>query len=242
MSGGNEKVIELQREDTYYGLSHILFGVSLEIQKGEIMCLLGRNGAGKTTTIRSIAGLTPPKSGHIYFLGEDIAKAPAHIIARKGIRTAFSDKRVFGDLTVRENLEIGRRNPTVEENVKAWDYDRIYDLFPVLKKYEKRWAKTLSGGEQQMLCVASALMGNPKLLLLDEPTTGLSPVVIETMGEHILTLKEENISILLAEQNVKFARALGNRCYIIDIGEIRYQGTFEELSQNEYVTRTYLAV
>lgn len=235
-------VLEVKGIDTFYGLSHILFGVSLEIKEGEVLSFLGRNGAGKTTTIRSIAGLTPPKSGSIYFLDEDIAKKPAHIIARKGIRCAFSDKRVFGDLTIRENLEIGRRDLAAEGRKKIWDYDKIYDLFPVLEKYENRWAKTLSGGEQQMLCVASALMGNPKLLLLDEPTTGLSPVIINTMGEHIIKLKDEGISILLAEQNVKFAMELGDRCYIIDTGEVRFHGSFDELSKNEYVMRTFLAV
>lgn len=234
--------MQLQGIHTFYGLSHILFGVSLEIREGEVMCLLGRNGAGKTTTIRSIAGLTPPKSGRIYFLGEDITRTPAHLITRKGIRPAFSDKRVFGDLTVRENLDISRSKPLKNEMVKTWDYGRVYELFPVLKKYEKRWARTLSGGEQQMLCVASALMGNPRLLLLDEPTTGLSPLVIQTMGEHILKLKEEGLSILLAEQNVKFATEWGDRCCIIDVGEIRFEGRFDELSKNEDIVRTYLAV
>jgi branched-chain amino acid transport system ATP-binding protein len=239
---GKRTVLEIKGIDTFYELSHILFGVSLEIKEGEVLSLLGRNGAGKTTTIRSISGLTPPKSGSIYFLGEDIAKKPAHIIARKGIRCAFSDKRAFGDLTIRENLEIGRRDFSTEGSKKIWDYDKVYDLFPVLKKYEKRWAKTLSGGEQQMLCVASALMGNPKLLLLDEPTTGLSPVIINTMSEHILRLKDEGISILLAEQNVKFAMELGDRFYIIDTGGVRFHGTLDELSSNDYVMRTYLAV
>jgi branched-chain amino acid transport system ATP-binding protein len=214
----------------------------LDIKDGEILCLLGRNGAGKTTAIRSIAGLTPPKSGSIYFLGEDVAKMPAHLIARKGIRPAFSDKRVFGDLTVKENLDISRDESLVDNDKTPWNFDRIYALFPVLKKYEKRWARSLSGGEQQMLCVASALMGNPKLLLLDEPTIGLAPVIINAMGEHIVKLRDEGICILLTEQNVKFAMSLGDRCYILDVGEIRFHGDFEELSKNEYVVRTYLAV
>ncbi|MBI4595519.1 MAG: ABC transporter ATP-binding protein [Candidatus Tectomicrobia bacterium] len=235
-------VLEVQKIDTYYGLSHILFGVSLEIREGEVMCLLGRNGAGKTTTIRSIAGLTPPKSGNVLFMGEDITKKPVHAIARKGVLCAFSDRRVFGELTVKENLEIGRRSPSADDGMELWDFERVYELFPVLKKYQKRWAGTLSGGEQQILCVARALMGNPKLLLLDEPTTGLAPVIVDTMGEHILKLKDQGLSVLLAEQNVKFAMELGDRCCVIDVGEIRFQGSFDELSKSEYVMRTYLAV
>lgn len=235
-------VLKVQKIDTYYGLSHILFGVSLEIREGEVMCLLGRNGAGKTTTMRSIAGLTPPKTGSITFMGEDITEKPVHTIARKGILCAFSERRVFGELTVRENLEIGKRIPAAEDGMDCWDLDRIYDLFPVLKKYEKRWAGTLSGGEQQIVCVARALMGNPKLLLLDEPTTGLAPVLVDAIGEHILKLKDKGLSVLLAEQNVRFAMELGDRCCVIDVGEIRFQGSFDELSQSEYVMRTYLAV
>lgn len=242
MIGEKRTVLEIQGINTFYGLSHILFGVSFEIKEGEIMCLLGRNGAGKTTTIRSINGLTPPKSGHIYFLGEDIAKMSAHAIANKGIRSAFSDKRVFGDLTVGENLEISKRRTSVEESMETWDYAKIYHLFPILKKYEKRWARTLSGGEQQMLCVANALMGNPKMLLLDEPTTGLAPLIVDTIVEQIHGLKKEGISILLTEQNVKFAMEAGDRCNIIDTGEIRFHGTFDDLSNNEYVVQTYLTV
>jgi branched-chain amino acid transport system ATP-binding protein len=175
-------------------------------------------------------------------LGEDISRMQAHLIARKGIICAFCDQRVFGDLTVRENLEIGRRSPLLGLGIEPWDFGRIYELFPVLEKYEKRWAKTLSGGEQQMLCVARGLMGNPKLFLLDEPTTGLAPVVVGTISDHIRKLKNEGISILLAEQNVKFAKELGDRCYIIDVGEIRFHGSFDQLSKDEHIMRTFLAV
>jgi len=240
MINGTQKVLEIDAINSFYGLSHILFDVSLEIQKGQITCLLGRNGSGKTTTIRSVVGLIPPKSGSIRFLGQDIQKLPAHIISRKGIKAAFSDQRVFGDLTVRENLDINRRSKV--EGQDDWDYDQIYNLFPILKKYQSRWARTLSGGEQQMLCIANALMGNPTLLLLDEPTIGLAPVIIDLIEKHIRQLKDRNISILLTEQNVKFAQELGDDCFIIDTGEIRYKGTFSELLNNEYVVRTYLAV
>jgi branched-chain amino acid transport system ATP-binding protein len=242
MTAGERTVLHVDGIDTFYGLSHILFGVKLEVQKGEVLCLLGRNGAGKTTTIRSIAGLTPPQTGSILFFGEEVARKPAYEIACKGIQCAFSEKRVFGDLTVKENLEIGRRPSSADETVEPWGYEKVYNLFPVLKRFEKRLARTLSGGEQQMLCVARALMSNPRLLLLDEPTTGLAPVVMDAMGEHIIRLKKEGLSILLAEQNVKFAMDVGDRCYIIDVGEIKFHGSFEELSKNEYVKRAYLAV
>ena len=238
----SKPILQVKDIETYYGLSHILFHLSLDIEEGEVLGLLGRNGAGKTTTIRSIIGLTPAKSGNIHFGEEDITRTPPYVIARKGIRAAFSDKRVFGDLTVKENLEIGKRVVPEGTGKKVWDYESVYGLFPVLQRYENRWARTLSGGEQQMLCVASALMGNPQLLLLDEPTIGLSPVVIDAMGEQIKMLKTEGMSILVAEQNIKFAMELGNRFYIIDTGEVRFHGTLEELSSNDFVMRTYLAV
>jgi branched-chain amino acid transport system ATP-binding protein len=240
MTENTQKVLEIDTINSFYGLSHILFDVTIDIQKGQITCLLGRNGSGKTTTIRSVVGLTPPKSGNIRFLGEEIQKLPAHSISKKGIKAAFSEQRVFGDLTVRENLEINSQSNS--ENQDDWGYDRIYNLFPILKKYESRWARTLSGGEQQMLCIANALMGNPILLLLDEPTIGLAPVIIDLIEHHIRQLKDKNISILLTEQNVKFAQELGDECFIIDTGEIRYKGTFRELLNNDYVVRTYLAV
>jgi branched-chain amino acid transport system ATP-binding protein len=234
-------MLSVETIDTYYGQSHVLFAVSLAVHEGEVVCLLGRNGAGKTTTIRSIVGLTPPRSGAVRFLGEDIARSSAHAIARKGIRCAFSEKRVFGELTVRENIELGRRAET-NGSGHAWDVDRIYDVFPVLKRYERRWAGTLSGGEQQMLCVARALMGNPRLLILDEPTIGLAPVMVDRVGEQIRRLKAEGVPILLAEQNVKFALELADRCYVIDVGEMRFEGTREGLVGADDVVRRYLAV
>jgi branched-chain amino acid transport system ATP-binding protein len=233
-------MLSVETIHTYYSQSHVLFGVSLTVGEGEVVCLLGRNGAGKTTAIRSICGLTPPKSGRIRFLGEDVARASAHAIARKGIRSAFSDRRVFGELTVRENIELGRRKAT--NGGIVWDVDRIYDVFPVLRRCERRWAGTLSGGEQQMLCVARALMGNPRLLILDEPTIGLAPVMVDRVGEQILRLKQDGVPILLAEQNVKFALDLADRCYVIDVGEMKFQGTRAELVAADDVVRRYLAV
>jgi len=237
----NKTMLQVMEIHTFYGLSHILFGISLEVRAGEIVALLGRNGAGKSTTIRSIAGLTPSASGKIFFLGEDITRIPAYEIPRKGIGLSFSERRVFGNLTVRENLEIGRRLP-LNKNVQHWDLARVYDLFPDLKRLELQWARSLSGGQQQMLSVAKALMGNPELLLLDEPTTGLSPLACEILGKQIGRLKDEGVSVLLAEQDVSFAMDLGDRCYILDTGEVRFQGTFDELSRNQQVVKEYLTV
>jgi len=236
------KILQVQDIHTFYGLSHILFGVSFEIVEGEVLCLLGRNGAGKTTTMRSIAGFTPAKTGKIFFYGEDITRQASNQIARKGIITAFAEKRVFGNLTIKENLEIARRPPSKSKSNGGWNFEKIYDLFPVLEKYSKRWARTLSGGEQQMVCIARALMSNPDLLLLDEPTTGLAPVVVNNIGKQIRQLQNEGMSILLAEQNVLFAMEIGNKCIIIDTGEIRFTGIFRELTNNESIMRKYLTV
>lgn len=242
MTDDSKKILHVQEVHTYYGLSHILFGVSLEIGEGEVLCLLGRNGAGKTTTMRSIAGFSPAKSGKVFFYGEDITSRSPNQIARKGIATAFAEKRVFGNLTVKENLEIGRRAPSGRKDKGVWTFEKIYGLFPVLDRYSRRWAKSLSGGEQQMVCIARALMANPDLLLLDEPTTGLAPVVVNNIAAQIRQLQKEGMSILLAEQNFLFAAELGNNCTVIDTGEIRFTGTFGELKNNEAVMRKYLTV
>ncbi len=242
MTGEGKKILRVQDIHTFYGLSHILFGVSFEIVEGEVLCLLGRNGAGKTTTMRSIAGFTPARSGKIIFYEEEITSQPPNQIARKGIIAAFAEKRVFGNLTIKENLEIARRAPSRDKENGGWNFKKVYDLFPVLETYSKRWARSLSGGEQQMLCIARALMSNPDLLLLDEPTTGLAPVVVNNIGKQIRQLQEEGMAILLAEQNVVFAMEIGNNCIIIDTGEIRFTGTFRELTNNESIMRKYLTV
>ncbi|MBP8626179.1 MAG: ABC transporter ATP-binding protein [Syntrophorhabdales bacterium] len=221
---------------TYYGLSHILFDVSLRVDKGEIVGLLGRNGAGKSTTMRSIMGLTPPKEGRIIFNGEDITGEKPFRLFRKGIGYVPDDRRVFADLSVEDNLEIVHRRNS------EWNKERIYELFPALGEIRTRRAGHLSGGEQQMLTIARALMGSPELLLLDEPTEGLAPLIVRDLEEQILKLKQAGISILLSEQNVRSAMKLIDRAYVIDNGRIRFQGATRELEANEEVKKRYLMV
>jgi branched-chain amino acid transport system ATP-binding protein len=232
-------MLEIEGIHTFYGLSHILFGVSLRVEPGEIVCLLGRNGAGKTTTMKSIMGLTPPKQGSIQFKKEEITGQEPYLLARKGIGYVPDDRRIFADLTVGENLEIAARKA---EGAERWDKERVYGLFPALKEIESRKGGCLSGGEQKMLAIARALMGNPELLLLDEPTEGLAPMLVRALEEQIKKLRDTGLTVLLAEQNVRSALRLGDRGYIIDNGQIRYQGSIEELRENEEVRKKYLLV
>jgi branched-chain amino acid transport system ATP-binding protein len=234
----NEKVplLEVKNINTFYGLSHILFDVSLKVYKGEIVGLLGRNGAGKSTTMKSIMGINPPKSGEIIYKGEKITGKRPYVLFRMGIGYVPDDRRVFADLTVEENLEIVyRRNG-------EWNKERVYELFPPLKELRKRRAGNLSGGEQQMLAIARALMGSPELLLLDEPTEGLAPIIVKALEEQILKLKQAGISILLAEQNIKSTLKVIDRVYVIDNGSIKFEGTKKDLEKNEEITRRYLLV
>lgn len=230
-------MIELENVHTYYGISHILFGVSLQVQQGEVVCLLGRNGAGKSTTMRSIMGLTPPRKGVIRFQGEVISGMKPHMVARKRIGYVPDDRRVFADLSVNENLEISERR---HKNELIWNQDRIFEFFPALKEISTRKAGFLSGGEQQMLTIARALMTNPEFLLLDEPMEGLAPLVVRTLEKQIKALADEGITVLLTEQNYHIALDLSQRIYIIDNGRIRYQGTEQELRENEEISRKYL--
>ncbi len=235
-----EIILEVSKIHTYYGLSHILFGVSLRIRKGEVVCLLGRNGAGKTTTMRSIMGLTPPKEGKILFKGVEIQGKPPHQIALMGIGFVPGERRIFPDLSVRENLEISEKEGP--DGSRFWNIERVYELFPKLKQIEDRKGGYLSGGEQQMLAIARALMGNPELILLDEPTEGLAPIVVKSLEAQIMELKKLGLSILLAEQNLRTALNLGDRVYIIEGGRIRYEGTIEDLEKNSEVKERYLTV
>ena len=232
-------MLEVEEIHTFYGLSHILFGVSLSIESGKVVCLLGRNGAGKSTTLKSIIGLTPPKQGSIRFKEEEIAGKQPYVLVRKGISYVPDERRIFADLTVEDNLEIAERKV---EGGGGWDKERVYELFPALKDIASRRGGCLSGGEQKMLAIARALMCNPELLLLDEPTEGLAPTLVKTLEDQIGTLKETGLTVLLAEQNVKTTLRLSDYGYIIDDGKIRYQGSIEELKENEEVRKKYLLI
>ena len=222
--------------DTYYGSSHILFDVSLTVKEGEIVGLLGRNGAGKSTTMKSIMGLTPPKKGEVIFKGKNITGEKPFLLARMGIGYIPDDRRVFADLTVDDNLEI----PFKRDN--KWSKERVYELFPALGKIKERRAGNLSGGEQQMLTIGRALINSPQLLLLDEPTEGLAPMIVRNLEEQIIKLKETGISILLSEQNLKSSLNLIDRAYIIDNGRICYQGSVKALSENQEIKKTHIMV
>jgi len=234
-------ILEVQAINTYYETSHILFDVSLEVDHGEILCLLGRNGAGKTTTMRSIMGLTPPKNGSVRFNGEELRGRPPHFIARKGMGYVPDNRLIFPDLTVLENLGLGAKAPKNFQG-ERWTFERIYELFPILAERKNQFGGTLSGGEQQMLTVGRTLMGNPILLLLDEPVEGLAPLIVRDLGRQILKIKEMGQTILFSEQNVKFATLISDRAYVIDKGRIRYQGSIKELGRNEEIKKKYLMI
>ena len=223
----------------YYGDSHVLQGVSLDVHAGEIVALLGRNGAGKSTTMKGIVGVNPPKSGQVIFNGEDIAGRPVYETVRKGIAFVPEDRRIFPGLTVRENLEVAVLPPRQAHT--AWTIERTYDVFPLLHRLKNRKGGNLSGGEQQMLAIARALVGNPTLLLLDEPCEGLAPVIVEELGRIISGIKSD-IPVLLSEQNAFFALSIADRGYVIDKGVIRYEGSRQDLITNTEVQSRYLSV
>jgi branched-chain amino acid transport system ATP-binding protein len=223
----------------YYGDSHVLQGVSLEVRPGEIVCLLGRNGAGKSTTLRGALGVNPPKSGRVFFKGDDITDLPVYEKARRGMALVPEDRRIFTGLTVHENLEVAIL--PAREGQTPWDPGRIYGTFPLLARLKARKGGNLSGGEQQMLAIARALAGNPLMLLLDEPCEGLAPVIVEDLAKVIAGLKSD-MPILLAEQNARFALSVADRGYVIDKGMIRYEGTRADLLANQEVQSRYLSV
>ncbi len=229
-----QMTLEVKDIDTFYGLSHVLFKVSLMVKKGELVCLLGRNGAGKTTTLKSIIGLQKPQSGSVGFKGKELAGKEPYEICAVGVGFVFGDRRIFPGLTTRQNLEVGLRPKGDKED---WTIERVYEIFPHLKLRDKAYGATLSGGEQQMLAIARALMGNPELLLLDEPSEGLAPLMIKVVGEHTIKLRDQGIMVLLAEQNVKFALGVSDRGYVIDKGKIFFEGTTKEIGENEEARR-----
>jgi branched-chain amino acid transport system ATP-binding protein len=232
-------ILEVEKVNTYYGTSHILFDVSLHVTEGEVVALMGRNGAGKTTTIRSIMGLTPPRTGHVRFKGRDVARTRPYLIARRGMALVPAGRRIFSSLSVRENLEIASKASGPEK--QGWTVERIFQLFPKLRELRDRRGGTLSGGEQQMLAVGRALMGNPDFILLDEPAEGLSPLIVGMLLEHLLSLKKAGLPMLLCEQNAAFALRVADRGYVLDKGTVKYHGTTKELSESDEV-RSYLAL
>ena len=232
-------ILAVEEVFTSYGLSQVLFGVSLEVAVGECVCLLGRNGVGKTTTIRSVMGLTPPREGRVVWKGRDIAGRQPYQIAALGIGFVPEDRRIFADLTVWENLDVAARS---RGGTTAWTLERVFDLFPQLRELVDRQGGFLSGGEQQMLTIARTLMGNPELLLLDEPSEGLAPLVVDHLKEQIGRLKRDGLTILLAEQNVDFCLDLADRVYVLEKGRIRYEGTAASFREDESIRAQYLAL
>ena len=234
-----DKVLEVEALRAGYGPAEILFGVSLKLARGEVAALMGRNGAGKSTTLKAIMGLLPPRAGQVRFAGQEIAGLPAFRIARLGLGYVPEDRRIFTDLTVAENLEVGRR---AARGHAGWTPERLFEIFPNLAAMRGRRAAAMSGGEQQMLAIARTLMGNPDAVLLDEPSEGLAPVILELMAEAVLSMKREGIAVLLSEQNFDFAAAVADRAYVIERGEIRYDGSMAALEADPALRAQFLTI
>ena len=229
----------------WYGAAQILFDVNVEVGRGEVVALMGRNGAGKSTTLKALTGMLDKRRGRVTFMGADIYNSEPHHAGRLGLGYVPEDRRIFTDLTVMENLEVGRQNPRHWPDGKAapvWTPEQLFKLFPNLGEMPNRLGGRMSGGEQQMLTVARTLMGNPYLVLLDEPSEGVAPVIVEQMVQTILELKSQGVSILLCEQNMHFAELVSDRAYVLEKGQICYQASMIELSANVDVRRAYLSV
>jgi branched-chain amino acid transport system ATP-binding protein len=233
-------MLEVQGLNAFYGKAQMLFDVSLEVGRGEVVALMGRNGAGKSTTIKSIMGLLPSKRGQVRFMGEDIAALEPYQIARRGLGFVPEDRRVFSELSVMQNLEVGKQ--AARAGAAPWTPERLFKLFPNLGEMPDRPGGSMSGGEQQMLTVARTLMGNPLLLMLDEPSEGVAPVIVEQMAHMIMTLKQQGLAILLSEQNLHFAQLVCDRAYVLEQGQIRFSGTMQALAANEEVQQNYLSL
>lgn len=231
-------ILEAKKLNTFYERSHILFDVSLNIMPGETVSLMGRNGAGKTTTFRSIMGLTPPKNGEVIFKGKNCTRFLPYKMARLGLGFVPEDRRILGPFTIKENLELGK----IPGRQGRWNIDTVLEQFPILGDMLNRLGGTLSGGEQQLLTIARALMGNPDVLVLDEPTEGLSPIIVKDLKTLILSLKQTKTTILLSEQNLNFTLAVSDRVVVIDKGHVVYEGNVDEFRKQKDIHKTYLAV
>lgn len=238
---GNEmSLLQVEAINVCYGLSKVLHDVSLKVEKGELVALVGRNGVGKSTTMRAIMGITPPASGKILWKGQPITRRPSHLNARAGLGYVPEERRIFGSLTVWENLDVARLPP--REGLEPWTEDRVFALFPDLERFRNRPGGLLSGGQQQMLTIARTLMGNPELILLDEPSEGVAPLIVAQIGEKIRELRDAGVSIIMAEQNLDFVLNLSDRCYVLEKGVVVYHGTAAELRDNEDVQNRYLHI
>ncbi len=233
-------MLDVKGINSFYGKAHILHDLSFKIERAEVVALLGRNGAGKTTTMKSIMQMVRSESGRITFDGQNISNYSTHKIAKLGMGYVPEERRIFTDLTIMENLEVGRQ--TERPNVPYWKTEAIFDLFPNLAERRNNRGRELSGGEQQMLAIARTLMGNPSTLLLDEPSEGIAPIIIEQMAKTILKLKSQGLTVLLSEQNLHFARIVADRAIIIEGGTIRYSGSFAELDNDSELRDSYLTV
>jgi len=237
-------MLTVEKLSAWYGVARILFDLDLEVRRGEVVALMGRNGAGKSTTIKAVMGLVE-RRGSVSFNGEDISRLKPYEIARRGLGYTPEDRRIFSDLTVMENLDVGRQPPRRFADgtpAPSFTQESLFKLFPNLAEMRTRLGNRMSGGEQQMLTVARTLMGNPLLLLLDEPSEGVSPLILEQMANTILTLKEQGMSMLLSEQNVHFARLVSDRAYVLEKGQLRWHGSMADLDRADEVQRTYLTV
>ncbi len=233
-------MLDVMQINSFYGKAHVLRDLSLSVTTGQVVALLGRNGAGKTTTLKSIMQLVVPRSGQVRFNGTDITGWPAHRVARAGLGYVPEDRRIFGDLSVLENLEVGRQPP--RQGTATWSQDALFDLFPNLAERRRNRGRDLSGGEQQMLSIARTLMGNPSCLLLDEPSEGIAPVIIEDMARAIVQLRDQGLTVLLSEQNLHFARAVSSHAVILDRGTTRYSGSFADLDADPEFRDAWLSV
>ncbi len=238
-------MLKVESLNAWYGAARILYDMSFEIGRGEVVALMGRNGAGKTTTMKALMGLIGQRQGTVHFNGEDISRLRPYEIARRGLGFTPEDRRIFTDLTVLENLDVGRQPPRrFPDGAPAplWTPEKLFALFPNLAEMPNRPGGRMSGGEQQMLTVARTLMGNPLLVLLDEPSEGVAPLLVEQMASTIVALKKEGLSILLSEQNVHFAQLVSDRVYVLEKGQIKWHGAMVELADNQEIQRAYLTV